>query len=189
MSQPELLKRVVATLEELGVEYLVTGSVASSIQGQPRSTHDIDLVVVLSEAQARKLIQAFASPSFYLSEEAVMSAIQKRGTFNLLHLDSGDKVDFWILKDTPFDRSRLARKYEENALGMRLMVSKPEDTILAKLRWAKMAGGSEKQMLDVLGIYEVQGSFLDQGYLEHWAHDLGLTDLLAEVRRRAKPGE
>ena len=61
--------------------------------------------------------------------------------FNLLDAEGGDKVDFWLLTDDPFDRSRFSRKYEENVLGMKVKVSRPEDSILMKLRWAQLSGG------------------------------------------------
>ena len=50
--------------------------------------------------------------------------------FNLLDTTEGDKVDFWILTDDPFDQSRFARKYEEKMLGLSMIISTPEDTIL-----------------------------------------------------------
>jgi hypothetical protein len=53
--------------------------------------------------------------------------------FNLIVVKTGDKVDFWILTDGPFDRSRFARRYTEKVMGMEIAVSSPEDTILMKL--------------------------------------------------------
>ena len=35
MSQQELLRKVVQALDDAGVEYMLTGSVASSLQGEP----------------------------------------------------------------------------------------------------------------------------------------------------------
>jgi hypothetical protein len=134
----------------------VTGSVASSLQGEPRSTHDIDLVVAIESADVEKLVKAFPPPGFYLDEGSIMDAINSQGMFNLIEINSGDKVDFWLLTNEPFDRSRFARKYAEEVVGMRINVSSPEDTILAKLRWAKLCGGSEKQCTDALRVYEVQ---------------------------------
>jgi len=74
---------------------------------------------------------------------------------NLIDTVSGDKVDFWLLTETPFDYSRFTRRYHEELMGMRIAVSSPEDTILMKLRWSKMSGGSEKQFIDALRVYEV----------------------------------
>ena len=80
------------------------------MQGEPRSTHDIDLVVALTEAAAAKLVKAFPAPAFYLAEEAIRDAVRRQSMFNLLSLDEGEKVDFWLLTEGPFDQSRFARK-------------------------------------------------------------------------------
>ena len=103
-------------------------------------------------------------------------------------MESGYKVDFWILKDLPFDALRFARKRPETAWGIVLKVSTPEDTILAKLRWAKQSGGSEKQFTDALRIYEVQYPLLDMAYLDEWAGRLNVSDLWARLKSEASAG-
>ena len=177
MSQQELLKRVVQTLEDLKVEYMVTGSVTSGIQGEPRLTHDIDLVVDLSGVAADRLLVSFPMSEFYVSDQAIREAVSQQTMFNLVDLASGDKVDFWILTDEPFDRSRFARRRIANVLGLRFPVSAPEDTILMKLRWAELSGGSQKQFTDALRVYEVQHGVLDLDYLNEWAIRLGIDSL------------
>jgi hypothetical protein len=174
-------------LAEAGIDYMITGSVASSMQGEPRSTHDIDVVVALTESAATRVLQAFPPPAFYLAEEAVRDAIRRRSMFNLLSLDEGEKVDFWLLTEQPFDQSRFARKRVANVLGMQLNVSAPEDTILAKLHWAKLSGGSEKQFTDALRVYEVQQRTLDMDYLDRWAVELGVEELWQRVRAESAP--
>ncbi len=94
---------------------------------------------------------------------ATLSA--ERGTFNLIDTDEGEKVDFWLSADEPFNASRLSRRRGEDVLGIRVLVSAPEDTVLAKLRWAKLSGGSEKHFIDALRVYEVQFGVLDLDYL------------------------
>jgi hypothetical protein len=187
MPQQELLSRVTRALDDLGIDYMVTGSLASSIQGEPRSTHDIDLVVALTQSDADKLFVVFPDSEFYLSPQAVREALEQRRMFNLLEMASGDKVDFWVLTDHPFDTSRFARKRQETAWGMTLKVSTPEDTILAKLRWAKEYGGSEKQFTDALRIYEIQHALLDMAYLDDWSRRLDVSDLWARLKSEASP--
>lgn len=186
MSQPELLVRVVRTLGDLGIDYMITGSIASSLQGEPRSTHDIDIVVSIRKADVQELVDAFPQPEFYFDAGAAMDAVERQSMFNLIDVREGDKVDFWILTREPFDLARFSRKYVEEVMGIKLNVSTPEDTILMKLRWASQMGGSEKQFTDALRIYEVQYHHLDVDYLNRWAVDLGVGDLWMRVQENAE---
>lgn len=186
MSQSELLKKVVEALERAKIEYMVTGSVASSLQGEPRSTHDVDLVVAVRRESVIALLSSFPPPDYYLDEGSIREAIASRGMFNLIDVNSGDKVDFWMLTAEPFDLSRFARRYVVKIMGTRIMVSSPEDTILAKLRWSKLSGGSEKQFTDALRVYEVQFGKLDMEYLDIWAKGLDIEHLLARLRTEAE---
>lgn len=177
MSQQELLKKVIQVLNQAGIQYMITGSVVSSLQGEPRSTHDIDMVISIQKSAAKRLVEAFPPPDFYLDEDNILDAIKKQSMFNLIDLNTGDKVDFWMLTNEPFDRSRFLRKISEEFTGLKILISTPEDTILAKLRWAKLSGGSEKQFTDALRVYEIQYGKLDINYLEQWAKKLNIESL------------
>ena len=166
---------------------MVTGSVVSSLQGEPRMTHDMDIVVNILFKSAAALIKAFPPPQYYLSENSIKEAIEHQSMFNLLDTNEGDKIDFWILTGEPFDQSRFERKYEEDVFGVKMKISQPEDTILAKLRWAKLSGGSEKQFTDALRVYEVQSEKLDLKYLEEWVNRLKVNDLWNNLKHKANP--
>ncbi len=185
MSQQKLLVKVVRELERLQIPYMVTGSIVSSLQGEPRSTHDIDLVVAIEKPQASALAQIFKMPDYYLDEEAAWDAIDNKIMFGLIEIFSGDKADFWILTEDAFDQSRFRRRRKEHLFDEEVYVSSPEDTILMKLKWAKMSGGSEKQFKDCLRIYEVWSGDLDEVYLEQWAEKLSVTDALTQIRAQA----
>ena len=186
MSQSELLKTVIHVLDRVNMAYMVTGSLASSLQGEPRSTQNIKEVMDIHIPDIPKLLQAFPSPDYYLDEAMIREAIQHHSMFNLLDVTYGEKVDFWMLTNEPFDQSRFRRRYRERFLDIEFHVSRSEDTILAKLRWAHMAGGSEKQFRDALRVYEVQFENLDISYIEYLVAQLALESLWQELTTEAE---
>ncbi len=174
MSQQELLKKVIRALEEAEIQYMITGSVVSSMQGEPRSTHDIDIVIAYQRSVIEFIVETFPPHDFYFEENSIYEAADRRTMFNIIDMNSGDKIDFWILTNETFDLSRFSRRVTEKFLSLEMKVSTPEDTILAKLRWAKLAGGSEKQFTDALRVYEVQFGKLDIDYIKEWAKKLNI---------------
>ena len=166
---------------------MLTGSLASSLQGEPRSTHDINVVVSLLPSHVDTLLSQFPPPRYYLNSDSIHDAIRRSGMFNLLDIESGEKVDFWLLTDDEFDQSRFVRRRQSHFAGLNVSVSSPEDTILVKLRWCRMSGGSEKQFGDALNVFEVQGSTLDRNYLDAWAKTLNVTDLWMQILTEAEP--
>ena len=187
MLQPKLLKKVLTLLDENHIDYMVTGSIVSSMQGEPRATHDVDILVNISHSTIPAFVDAFLPPDYYISEEAISEAIQHQSMFNLLDTTEGDKVDFWILTNDLFDKSRFSRKYEEKMLGLSMKISSPEDTILMKLKWANLSGGSEKQFTDALRVYEVQFGNLDLRYIELWVSNIKVEELWKRLKKEAQP--
>lgn len=185
MSQQKLLSEVVAALNECGIPYMVTGSIASSLFGEPRATHDVDLVVELERRHVDELLRRFAEPDYFLQRSSMMEAISHGSMFNLLSIEDGDKVDFWLLTDDPFDSSRFDRRLSKTVMGVDVWISSPEDTILAKLRWAKKSGGSEKQMNDALRVFEVQRGVIDEDYVREWADSLNVANLWQQIQDAA----
>lgn len=167
---------------------MLTGSLVSSIQGVPRASHDVDLVIDALPEHAQLIAGSLAAPDLYVDAHAVADAVRRRTMFNVIDPSTGDKADFWLLKDEPYDRERFSRRVHVAALGLDLVVSAPEDTILMKLRWAAQAGGSQKQTEDALGVFEFQGDGLDARYLDDWAESLGVSRDLAAIRDRAGSG-
>ena len=187
MSQQELLARAAAALTDAGAPYLVTGSVASTFYGVPRATHDIDFVVQLGEAQIAALASAFPAPAFHFDLDAAKEAVRLARMFNIIDVHGGDKIDVWMLTSSPFDRSRFARRREVTLGGVKVFLPAPEDVILAKLEWARLAGGSEKQVGDAAGVFEVQADVLDEAYLREWVTRLGLSTVWYDMLRKTAP--
>lgn len=186
MSQQELLVAIVRFLNQAHIDYIVTGSVVSSLQGEPRSTHDIDFVVQISLEDLPALHDAFPEKRFYLDDAAVAEAIRTGSMFNMIDTETGDKADFWMITDDEFDHARFARRRDLPYGDIVLSVSTPEDTIIQKLRWALQSGGSTKQFTDALRVYEVQGVRLDKDYVKRWTDILGLSQEWTRLRKQAK---
>ena len=187
MSQQELLGHLVAVLESAGIEYMLTGSVVSSLHGEPRATHDIDVVVVIEQGSVETFTSSFLFPAFYLDVQSAVSAIAEKGMFNVIDTREGVKIDFWMLTDEPFDRTRFSRKRKKSLFGKEVYVASPEDTIISKLRWVGLSGGSEKHFTDAVRVYEVQSGNLDIRYIEKWVRELRLGSLWKSLVEEAEP--
>jgi hypothetical protein len=170
------IARVAGALEAAGLTYMFVGSMASTLHGPPRSTQDIDLVVALGRAGLAPLLAAFPESDYYLSPEAAREAVARRTSFNVIDLRSGWKADIMVRRDRAFSHAELGRRVRADILGVSTWVATVEDTILSKLEWSRLAGGSSRQVDDVRGLIETQAERLDLAYLEHWATELGVRD-------------
>jgi hypothetical protein len=68
---------------------MLTGSLVSSLQGEPRSTHDMDFVVLLDDESASGLWAALSKIGGYVDEGALRQAVQAKAMFNLIDPGSG----------------------------------------------------------------------------------------------------
>jgi len=186
MDQSELLRKAVEALDAAEAEYLLVGSVASSVYGEPRLTMDIDIVADLSESRLPRFLTFFPPEEFYVSREAVVAAIREMRQFNIVHPASGLKVDMIVRKPDEFDRSRFSRKRHIGVFPDRSAVfASPEDVIIKKMEYYR-DGGSEKHLRDIIGILKVSDAGLDRGYVERWAKAKGLTEIWKAVLARTK---
>ena len=188
--EPEILKPIATPLmaalklENLGIPYVIGGSYASSIHGEPRSTRDCDFLVQLDSSGIRPLIDEFKA-DFYVSAAAVEEAVELKRSFNLIHLKSGFKLDLFVSQDRDYDRERLSRGINLDLQGCKIRISTAEDTILSKLEWYSLSP-TDQQWRDILGVLLVQSGNLDRGYLKHWAKDLKLDTLLSKAFEAVK---
>jgi len=185
VTQAELLRHVVEALEEVGIPYMIGGSQASVYYGEPRFTQDIDIVAALDASWLPALLAHFPEPDFYVSEEAAREAVETRGEFNIVHPESGLKLDIFVNKDTPYDRLRLDRRRRLPLVpGRDAWFARAEDVILYKLVYYA-EGRSELHVRDVIGILKVSSDELDSRYIATWAERLGLAHVWEAVVKRA----
>lgn len=184
MDSPALvLSEVVRILDELGVVYVLVGSMASSTHGMYRATSDLDFLADIKSHQVPSLVEALED-NFYVDKKSVQQALARGQSFNAIHFDLAFKVDIFVPKDE-FSRNQLERRELKNVssnLEQKVYVATAEDTILAKLRWYRSGGEvSIPQWNDVLGVLGASETTLDTNYLREWATKLGVHDLLEKA--------
>ena len=165
---------------------MLVGSFASTFYGATRTTRDIDLVVALEATDSsalRHFVDACERDGLYVAREAALGPTAVRRQFNVIS-PTGWKVDFMERDDRPFSRTEFERRQAVDLLGVSVMIASAEDTILAKLEWG--ANQASRQFDDAVGIVQTMGEALDNAYLDRWAAEIGVTTLLADVRRAAE---
>lgn len=158
---------------------MLTGSMASNYWGIPRTTHDLDFVLVLDSADIERFVSAF-EPGFFIQKQSVRKAIHPPHQFNVLDEQSALKADFRILRDDPFEQMAFARRVMVELFAERTLIATAEDVILHKLFWNRLTP-SDRQLQDAAGVYAVQAGALDSAYLHQWAATLGVEQELNDL--------
>jgi hypothetical protein len=173
--------QITNVLEKLGIEYLVGGSLASSLHGLPRATQDVDVVAHLRPEHVSALVDALRE-DFYLDESAIRDAVATRSTFNVIHLFTMFKADIFVAGADDVIRREMERREPfqlEGEPSRQIIVASPEDIIVQKLHWYRLGDHvSDRQWLDALGVLRVRGKDLDRAYMREVALRLDVSDLL-----------
>jgi len=185
----DIALKVAAALTSTGGEYFVGGSLASSLQGEPRATNDIDFVISLPAGRINALRDALGG-DFEVDTDMLRDAVLHARSANAFYLPVVTKIDFFGRGYEPFDDSEFSRRRAVvvGAQGESLVVKSAEDTVLRKLLWFREGGSvSEKQWRDIVGVLRISDKMLDTVYLDSWARRLDLTELLATAREARNP--
>ena len=181
MNQGEFFGYVIDVLEELSIPYMITGSVASMAYGKPRLTLDMDVVVNFSSGIAEGFCKKFGD-DFYADLNSVLNAIKGQGHFNIIHVPSGSKIDFYQLKKDEISQEMFRRRNKESFDEKRMVFfSSPEDVIINKLIFYD-EGKSETQLSDIRGMLRVSGDKLDISYIDRMTKELRLYKYWEEIR-------
>ena len=176
LSELELLFDVTRRLEEVGLDYMLTGSMALNHYAQPRMTRDIDIVIALLLKDLEILPSVFGE-EFYFSEEAARGAVLAQSSFNVIHNESLIKVDFIVRKREDYRLAEFERRRRIEVQGHTMWIVSKEDLILSKLDWARESQ-SQRQLSDVENLLATGA---DLNYLQTWSQKLNLTDMLTRV--------
>lgn len=176
MPLPEPLAALLGGFEGLRLEYMVTGSVAAIIYGEPRLTQDVDIVARLERRDIPRFIQAYPSSRFYVPPAETIAAEASRprhGHFNLIHLASMFRADVYPAGDDPLHQWALARRRREEAGGIGFSLAPPEYVILRKLDYYRQTPNA-KHLRDIAVMLRVSEGLIDLGTIEAKAAELGV---------------
>lgn len=183
----QLVVEVTKLLDRLKISYVIGGSVASSLLGEPRSTIDVDIAVKLSRCQLQPLLTA-ARPVFYIPEHEAQRAVDEHDSFNLIHSKEAIKVDLFVLGSGTLDHNQMERRITVDLPTdpiASVHITSAEDQVLRKLDWHQR-GGSPRQWRDVVAILRLNHQAIDQDYLRVTAGSVGLSRLLARALSEAE---
>lgn len=182
-----VLGEVVAALDRHSIPYVVGGSVASGAWGEPRSTHDVDVLTRPRPEQTRPLLEEFEH-SYYIESASMREPTHTYSAFNMIHLKLFVKVDLFVAEVGVLDTEQLERRVQRS-LHRELepmYVTSPEITVLRKLDWSRKGNGeSERQLRDVVSVLKTQRDTIDVAYMRRIAATVGLESALARAMQAA----
>ena len=177
----QLLQAMADFCERERIPYRVVGSMASIVYGEPRFTNDVDVLVDMTEQHITAIEKEFPDPDFYLSTEAIRTAIRSRTQFYILHLPSGLKLDIIQRADSEFSKLDITHGQRLRSEGFYdAWFASPENVILMKLRYYR-EGGSDKHLRDVASMLVTQGNTIDRDYIDLWADKLGVDEQWRQI--------
>lgn len=183
----EAFRQLKKALDSCNIPYLIGGSVASSVRGDPRFTNDVDVVARILPEQVDRFVDALGR-DWSVDADAIREAILRDRSYNIFFLREFQKVDFFPASE-PFHFTQIERATEVNFGDSEdpilLCVASAEDIVLAKLAWYKMSGGNLPRQLDDIAKVVAINPGMDREYMFGWAAKLGVGDLLTKVLREA----
>jgi len=174
------VERIVSALNSGRVKYMLTGAMASSYYGRPRTTIDLDVIISCSREElpglARKLRTAGLQVNLRMLRECWQSDYRI--------LTATDKWTPHTL-DMIFSDEKLLRR-RGRILGRRTYYQSPESLILAKLRMLKVTMQPERAENDREDIRAIlKSTKMNLKSLRKHARSQGTFDILANLLIRS----
>ena len=178
MQEANLFLIFLDRLNKGSLSYMVTGSAASIIYGEPRMTHDIDLVLELHVENVPNFINLFPPAEFYCPPQDVIKTEitrETRGHFNIIHHETGFKADIYPVGQDELHDWAMVRRQKVKIGRSNISIAPPEYVIIRKLQYYK-EGGSTKHLRDINRMFEISGESIDKPALEQMIVKYDLLD-------------
>lgn len=166
------LAEIVAFLKKQGWQYCLIGGLAASYWGQPRSTKDVDIVLLTGIGDEERFIKPLTTAFAARVAGADQFALTNRVI--LLQTKKGVGIDV-SLGALPFEEEMLRRATVREVLpGVRVRIATPEDIVVMK-----SIANRPRDVDDIERIIAAQGKKLDADYIRHWLSDF--SEFLSEI--------
>lgn len=166
-------------LVDADIHCLVVGSVAAMHFGEPRSTIDIDMMVVAWPEDAHRIAALFPPPRFYVPPiEVISQALSRpgRGMFNIIDTETCLKADCYTAGDDDLARYALAHAVEGTLGDETVWYAPASDIIAHKLRYY-LISQQDKHLRDIRLMLAMSPEAIDHGFLETWTQEHGCAEL------------
>ena len=185
MPQPDdLISLFVSPLNRSGIRYMVTGAVAAIVYGEPRLTHDIDVVISLAPADVASLVDAFPVTDFYVPmAEVILTEIGRpaHGHFNIIHRATALKADFYPVGDDPLHTWAMDHRITIPVSNQDIQLAPPEYVVIRKLEYFRM-GGSDRHLRDIRAMLRIAPDRINTSFIAAQVDRLGLQHEWAALR-------
>jgi len=165
-----LLKKIATSLDEKGISYMLSGSMALNYYSIPRMTLDIDIIIELFEENLPEFLSIFKD-GYYIDPVTVREEIKLKRMFNAIDYETGFKVDFILRKNSEFRKLEFSRKKKITIADFEVWIVSSEDLIISKIEWIQQIQ-SEKQKSDIVQLLKTPE--IDRNYIIKWCKNLNL---------------
>lgn len=172
----ELIDTFIRPIYRHGIRYIITGSVASMVYGEPRLTNDVDVVLDMKPGDIATLIKAFPEKDFYLPPVEVIETELLRGSrghFNIICQQSMLKADVYLIGSDPLQLWGMQNARTLDIEGQPVSFAAPEYVIIRKLQFYR-EGNSQKHLRDIASMLTESAAEIDFGSIQHRVRELAL---------------
>ncbi len=157
------------------IPYMFVGAIAIGYYGIPRTTQDIDVVIVTPRDKVQKFAEYFKSKDFFCPVEDIIAAFDEKSHFGVFDNQSPFRIDVKGIYNE-FDQQSFLRRMQVEFFNRKIWLCTPEDSIISKLVY-----GSPKDILDAKGILLRQKEKLDYNYLTKYSKVYKVNESYKEI--------
>lgn len=186
MQFESFIKAILDVLDNANIDYMLGGSLAVWVYGEPRTTQDIDIVIALPIEKANALSAELEKIDIYLPPDIILDRLMETQAdipLNAIHGASGFKAEFFLLRDNDKLRNSAFKRRRKVDFGSgigEVFVHAPEDLIIYKLLYYSLSHQT-KHIRDIGSIQKVSNNMIDYEYITKWIETKGLTSLWQEI--------